>query len=183
MVVKVGLFEEAGDLKSIGGDRGMSYSSAVWWWSSYSRVGGNQEQVNRGWGVCAIRVKCRVPARCAGDSFIWRMVSFQETERPAISFRKDGAKPSKSQHIRYEVSSDYTCVICEIDIGCQDEQITDKFIFVSMNIRGPAISPNVETHFGYPTSGSKLCRKTNHQPPVQSPANDVLLIDYNAVEI
>ena len=63
MVVKVGLFEEAGDLKSIGGDRGMGYSSAVWWWSSYRRVGGNQEQVNRGWGVCAIRVKCRCAIR------------------------------------------------------------------------------------------------------------------------
>ncbi|KAL4573604.1 hypothetical protein LXL04_020415 [Taraxacum kok-saghyz] len=30
-----------------------------------------------------------VPARCAGDSFIRRMVSFRETERPAISFRND----------------------------------------------------------------------------------------------
>ncbi|KAL4572877.1 hypothetical protein LXL04_019665 [Taraxacum kok-saghyz] len=31
-----------------------------------------------------------VPVRCAGDSFFRRMVSFWETERPAISFRKDG---------------------------------------------------------------------------------------------
>ncbi|KAL4571935.1 hypothetical protein LXL04_018703 [Taraxacum kok-saghyz] len=29
-----------------------------------------------------------VPARCAGDSFIRRMVSFRETERPAIFFPK-----------------------------------------------------------------------------------------------
>ncbi|KAL4554805.1 hypothetical protein LXL04_037411 [Taraxacum kok-saghyz] len=31
-----------------------------------------------------------VPARCAGDSFIRRMVSFRKTERSKISFRKDG---------------------------------------------------------------------------------------------
>ncbi|KAL4577508.1 hypothetical protein LXL04_013617 [Taraxacum kok-saghyz] len=36
-----------------------------------------------------------VLARCAGDSFIRRMVSFRETERPAISFRKDDSSRVK----------------------------------------------------------------------------------------
>ncbi|KAL4583228.1 hypothetical protein LXL04_007795 [Taraxacum kok-saghyz] len=45
-----------------------------------------------------------VPARCAGDSFIRRMVSFRETERPAIFFRKDEIErqiesaPDKRKH-------------------------------------------------------------------------------------
>ncbi|KAL4567426.1 hypothetical protein LXL04_023010 [Taraxacum kok-saghyz] len=31
---------------------------------------------------------CGVPARCAGDSFIWRMISFRKTERPVKFFEK-----------------------------------------------------------------------------------------------
>ncbi|KAL4555903.1 hypothetical protein LXL04_038535 [Taraxacum kok-saghyz] len=33
-----------------------------------------------------------VPARCAGDSFIRRMVSFRKTGRPVTSFRNDGIR-------------------------------------------------------------------------------------------
>ncbi|KAL4563388.1 hypothetical protein LXL04_027429 [Taraxacum kok-saghyz] len=35
-------------------------------------------------------IRSGIPARCAGDSFIRRMVSFRKTERSKISFRKDG---------------------------------------------------------------------------------------------
>ncbi|KAL4581917.1 hypothetical protein LXL04_006451 [Taraxacum kok-saghyz] len=37
-----------------------------------------------------MRIKNGVPARCAGDSSIRRMVSFRKTERPIICFRTDG---------------------------------------------------------------------------------------------